>query len=214
MDGKQLAGLIAADLGSAVEVETIKVLRGEMTRDIGMSDVLAAATLVAQCAQLAAQFWQGRRDREGLLKLLAAQTDVPKNIDAGIRFAIIGLTVAKIADIDPMNEELSRSASQAPDQGMERTTQDFMAECLGNELTRGGFGKPSFHWEPDLSDNPDTVAVEVPVGFVTDLASVPPLFRAIVKPYGRHGQAAVMHDWRIGNRGVREMSKTARSPLS
>ena len=211
VSGEQLARLIAADLGGAVEVETVKILRGETTRTVGLSEVLAAAALIAQCAQLAAQFWQGRRDREALLRHLAAHTDAPKPIDAGARGAIIGMTVAKIAEGEATNQNASRSAAQPPDEGMARTPQELMAECLGNELTRGGFGKPlhfgpfaamdffyvlrAFHWEPDQVDNPGTVAVEVPVGFVTDLASVPPPFRAIIKPYGRHGQAAVMHDW-------------------
>jgi hypothetical protein len=211
MDAEQLAFLIAADLGSEVEGETRKVLRGEATRAAELSEVLAAAALIAQCAQLAAQFWQMRRDRGELLRFLAAQADAPKPIGSEVRSAIIGMTVSKIADDGATNENVSRSVAHPPDQGRERTAQEFMVECLGNELTRGGFGKPlhfgpfaamnffyvlrAFHWEPDPVDNPGTVAVEVPVGFVTDLASVPPPFRAIVKPSGRHGQAAIMHDW-------------------
>lgn len=38
-------------------------------------------------------------------------------------------------------------------------------------------------------------AVEVPQGFVTDFASVPRLLWFFIAPWGRHGPAAVLHDW-------------------
>jgi hypothetical protein len=37
--------------------------------------------------------------------------------------------------------------------------------------------------------------VIVPRGFVTDLASVPSYFWWLVQPTGRHGHAAILHDW-------------------
>ena len=38
-------------------------------------------------------------------------------------------------------------------------------------------------------------AVEVPVGFQTDFASIPRLFWAILPKWGRYGNGAVIHDW-------------------
>lgn len=35
----------------------------------------------------------------------------------------------------------------------------------------------------------------VPKGFKTDYASVPRIFRNIINSYGKHGRAAVIHDW-------------------
>lgn len=35
----------------------------------------------------------------------------------------------------------------------------------------------------------------VPEGFVTDFASVPRFLWPLLPPYGRHGRAAVVHDW-------------------
>lgn len=35
----------------------------------------------------------------------------------------------------------------------------------------------------------------VPAGFRTDYASVPRVFRNIINSYGKHGRAAVIHDW-------------------
>ena len=37
--------------------------------------------------------------------------------------------------------------------------------------------------------------VVVPKGFRTDYASVPRIFRNIINSYGKHGRAAVVHDW-------------------
>lgn len=37
--------------------------------------------------------------------------------------------------------------------------------------------------------------IEVPVGFVTDYASVPRVFWAILPPSGKYTKAAVLHDW-------------------
>lgn len=38
--------------------------------------------------------------------------------------------------------------------------------------------------------------VNVPVGFVTDLASIPKIFWSIIGgPNGRYGKASVIHDW-------------------
>ena len=45
-----------------------------------------------------------------------------------------------------------------------------------------------------VNDDPDDL-VEVPQGFVTDFASVPRPLWWLYAPWGRHGHAAVLHDW-------------------
>lgn len=37
--------------------------------------------------------------------------------------------------------------------------------------------------------------ISVPAGYRTDFASVPRFFRRLVSPVGRHGKAAIVHDW-------------------
>ena len=37
--------------------------------------------------------------------------------------------------------------------------------------------------------------IKVPKSFVTDYASIPRIFRAIVLPYGKHSGASVVHDY-------------------
>ena len=37
--------------------------------------------------------------------------------------------------------------------------------------------------------------VDVPIGFQTDFASVPPIFRPLVPKWGKYGKAALVHDY-------------------
>ncbi len=50
-------------------------------------------------------------------------------------------------------------------------------------------------WVPDASDGPDVVRVDVPRGFVTDLASVPWYLWSFLNKTGLYGNAAIYHDW-------------------
>lgn len=45
-------------------------------------------------------------------------------------------------------------------------------------------------------DHPASGArMEVPAGYITDFASIPPAVRGMFPPFGRHAKAAVLHDW-------------------
>ncbi len=44
-----------------------------------------------------------------------------------------------------------------------------------------------------------TTLIEVPVGFVTDFASIPKAFWSILPPAGRYAAAAVIHDYLYKN---------------
>ncbi|WP_180981035.1 DUF1353 domain-containing protein [Pseudovibrio exalbescens] len=52
-----------------------------------------------------------------------------------------------------------------------------------------------------LGSKRGTRYVRVPMGFTTDLASVPRLFRWLISPGGLHAKAAVVHDY-LYERGV------------
>ena len=41
----------------------------------------------------------------------------------------------------------------------------------------------------------ENYVIKVPQGFITDYASIPRIFRAIVLPYGKHSGASVVHDY-------------------
>jgi hypothetical protein len=102
----------------------------------------------------------------------------------------------------------------------ERTKEEFLAEVRKKqtEIEGGGnHGDPrlaadiavyaDFHgakyhylysrirWLPEPKHNTRQVTVEVPVGFVTDFASVPRPFWALIPPSGLYTQAAIAHDY-------------------
>lgn len=50
-----------------------------------------------------------------------------------------------------------------------------------------------FNYNIDTADSVN--AVEVPVGFITDFASIPRILWNILPPWGKYGKAAVIHDY-------------------
>jgi hypothetical protein len=48
---------------------------------------------------------------------------------------------------------------------------------------------------PNLSEVGKYQEVEVPTGFVTDFASIPPVFFSVLRPDGEYAYAAVIHDY-------------------
>lgn len=55
-------------------------------------------------------------------------------------------------------------------------------------------------------DEIEKLQIVVPRSFLTDFASIPDLARGLFSPFGRHGKAAVVHDWlyAIGEPGLRD----------
>lgn len=60
-----------------------------------------------------------------------------------------------------------------------------------------------------LVDTPDSEVVNVPPEFATDFASVPRPFWAIISPWGRHGRAAIVHDFLYQLGGVTDVAAQA-----
>lgn len=56
-----------------------------------------------------------------------------------------------------------------------------------------------------IVDVPEAEVVNVPPGFATDFASVPRPFWAIISPWGRHGRAAIVHDFLYQLGGVTDV---------
>jgi len=50
-------------------------------------------------------------------------------------------------------------------------------------------------FEYHVGEYPSKEIIIVPAGFITDFASVPKIFWGIIKPTGKHGKAAVIHDY-------------------
>ncbi|HAE9564325.1 TPA_asm: DUF1353 domain-containing protein [Salmonella enterica subsp. enterica serovar Montevideo] len=49
-----------------------------------------------------------------------------------------------------------------------------------------------------LSDGNSDI-ISVPAGFITDLATIPRIFRALLPPDGKYTKAAIIHDWMYDN---------------
>jgi hypothetical protein len=49
-------------------------------------------------------------------------------------------------------------------------------------------------WKPDVDQN-GFPTFTVPKGFVTDLASIPPIFWSVLRPDGEYAYAAILHDY-------------------
>lgn len=57
-----------------------------------------------------------------------------------------------------------------------------------------------------IVDTPESEVVNVPPQFRTDFASVPRPFWAIISPWGRHGRAAIVHDFLYQLGGVTDVA--------
>ncbi|WP_050995880.1 DUF1353 domain-containing protein [Bradyrhizobium yuanmingense] len=50
-------------------------------------------------------------------------------------------------------------------------------------------------WKPNPDQAPQLTPVEAPIGFVTDLASIPPILYSLLRPDGVYAYAAILHDY-------------------
>ena len=59
-----------------------------------------------------------------------------------------------------------------------------------------------------IGDRNSKEIIEVPVGFITDGASIPKIFQNILSPWGDYGKCAVLHDflYRYGQLGSQKAS--------
>jgi hypothetical protein len=74
-------------------------------------------------------------------------------------------------------------------------------KALGRAMRVSRFRDPIYFllapisWTPNLSEVRKYQAVEVPTGFVTDFASIPPIFFSVLRADGEYAYAAVIHDY-------------------
>lgn len=76
---------------------------------------------------------------------------------------------------------------------MSRFTTPAILEMLDHFLWRV-YEPFEFYLSDDNSD-----VIEVPAGFVTDLASVPRIFWTLLPPDGKYAKAAIIHDYLYDN---------------
>ena len=73
---------------------------------------------------------------------------------------------------------------------MSQFTTELVVEQIDNR-----YWKLLEGFEYHVGTYPSDEIIKVPAGFITDFASVPKLFHDIIKPIGKHGKAAVIHDY-------------------
>ncbi|EBS7732398.1 DUF1353 domain-containing protein [Salmonella enterica] len=76
---------------------------------------------------------------------------------------------------------------------MSRFTTPAILEMLGHYNWRV-YEPFEFYLSDDESD-----VIEVPVGFITDLATVPRIFWMLLPPDGKYAKAAIIHDYLYDN---------------
>ncbi|ECG5862942.1 DUF1353 domain-containing protein [Salmonella enterica] len=76
---------------------------------------------------------------------------------------------------------------------MSRFTTPAILEMLGHYNWRV-YEPFAFYLSDDSSD-----VIEVPAGFITDLASVPRIFWTLLPPDGKYAKAAIIHDYLYDN---------------
>jgi hypothetical protein len=85
------------------------------------------------------------------------------------------------------------------------TMEEWMTEWmrgrqLGGALHVSRFVEPVYYltkpigWKPG-ADDADLTPAEVPIGFVTDFASIPQVFWSVLRPDGEYTYAAIIHDF-------------------
>ena len=95
----------------------------------------------------------------------------------------------------------SGATAYAKERTMEQWMNEWMEEKqLGSALHMSRFVEPMYFltkpigWKP-APDVIDLKPAEVPVGFVTDFASIPQVFWSVLRPDGEYTYAAIIHDF-------------------
>ena len=212
MDDKELARLVAADLGTDVAAAVANPER-DATRAFGLGETMAVGSFILSGAQLAVQIWQARQDRALLVLALADALDgrpeLASCLDPERRLGILGRVVNKLVpERFGSSPSLPRDGRQTKQEWMRAwvATFDASREADPTRAMSKRVLEPSpdwdtftlhkpIYWTPD-SGAPDLPPmITVPAGFVTNLASIPPYFWWAITPMGRHGDAAIIHDW-------------------
>ncbi|MGE0699509.1 MAG: DUF1353 domain-containing protein [Hyphomicrobiaceae bacterium] len=230
MNADELARAVAAEEGPDVIAALDGAPRaGDGTRAFGVTEAMAIAGFLVQCAQLAVQVWQAKQDRALLVAALADSDTLMKaypRLDPEKRMGLVARILAKMlpesfaTPVVPVRSAPPATAGAAAESAAaeRRPWIEGYLEGAGSSvakardiLTRGAAGGPTIlapfadqvwwivyqrmGWSPGPADGPGLVAVDVPRGFVTDLASVPRYLQGLIPRAGRYGNAAIYHDW-------------------
>lgn len=83
----------------------------------------------------------------------------------------------------------------------EEKRRPYLQKAPRGALHMGRFADPFYYlvntigWDPEVSQARRYQPVRVPIGFVTDFASIPRVFWSILRPDGMYSYAAIIHDY-------------------
>lgn len=214
MNADELARAVAAEEGAAV-VAALDAPEAERTR--GLTEAMAIAGFLVQSAQLALQLWQIRQDQAQLVQSLATDDQVLKSyphLDTEKRLGLVARILMKMLPesfATPMHASVPQKQQWVTDVEAARRQAAESPPPAGTMVTYGFVGGPTIlqpfadqrwwslrdniAWEAEPGDGLGKFRVDVPKGFVTDLASVPSYLWAFLQKTGRYGNAAIYHDW-------------------
>src|SRR5262249_32946301 len=95
----------------------------------------------------------------------------------------------------------TKKASYTKEEWMARWMRSDAARASDSPLHLGRFREPMYYlldpisWTPNADQATRFSAVQVPKGFVSDLASIPQAFYSLLRPDGTYAYAAIIHDY-------------------
>ena len=211
----EIARAVAAEFGAEVEAALTKEPLPQSTRAFGVPEALMLAGFIGQAVQIALQFWSLRKSEPTLMVHdLFASTEL-KQSSAGLtdekRMEVMAHILAQTAP-DTFSTD-NPSLEQVRLREKQLWISDYMISRAEDPqpATRSFVGGPPLlvpfadqdywvlhqpiGWIPDEIDGPGVIRVDVPRGFVTDLASIPSWLWPVMTKSGRYGNAAIYHDW-------------------
>ncbi len=78
----------------------------------------------------------------------------------------------------------------------------FLTPLIVTPLDNGNDWRVEEPFEYRIGDETSSEVIIVPIGFVTDFASIPQIFWNILPPWGTYGKAAVIHDMLYKSQGI------------
>ena len=203
---ENIARAAAADLGPDVLAAIDAPQADDRTRAFGISEAAAIGGFLVQAATLAWTIWQARQDRALLVAALANSEELMQaypRLDPEKPMSLVARIVQKL-----LPDGFSHAATEK---------RRWIAGLIGSRNAPGNAPSRDFiggatilqpfadefwwivcqpiGWLPGAGDGTNLPRVDVPKGFVTDLASVPDYLWAFLQKTGKYGNAAIYHDY-------------------
>ena len=214
MDYLKIANEVSQIMGVELPSDKSNVTENSGTRDVPLSDVIAIGSFIIASAQFCVGLWKNNPDVPEFIVKVVSEGKL-NNDYSGIaeeeRLRILSHAVTRLATHNG-SSELSIHSEVVDEKkswinGLEKSSP---ISSGNNELTRDFVKNQTIlvpfadqkhwilykdiGWIPGLEDGM-AVRVDVPKGFVTDLASIPNYLWPILLKHGVYGNAAIFHDW-------------------